>query len=359
MIEVEEAVVDRITEVFHHLLNSRVPPSIDIPDDIPDNEIRQLITYVNRFVGEYGAFGEAMTQMAAGGLDSKPPSGKLTVAQSYKALQSNLRHLTWKTQQIASGKLDQTVDFMGEFSLAFNQMTQQLKDSFDAIEQRNEKLRVANRIISDERDKSERLLLNILPARVAEELKESGTTQPQSFEAVTVLFSDIVGFTRMSSGLSPQTLIADLNEMFTRFDEIVDTHGCERIKTIGDAYLAVCGMPVPDDRHAEKMAEAAVDILRYMEDRNRQGDRQWQIRIGMHSGRLVGGVVGVKKYIYDVFGDTINTASRMETLSEPMRINVSEVTRNLLGAKYRYEDRAPVDVKGKGMMKMFFLDPDL
>jgi len=349
VITVDEGLVDTITEAVYRLLRGEAPDPIAIPADLPDNEIRQLITYVNRFLTDYAPLSEAMRRISEGDLEAPAPPGGNAVAQAYKALQSNLRHLTWKTQRIAAGGLDETVDFMGEFSEAFNRMTQQLKDSFEAIENKN-------RVIQEEKEKSERLLLNILPAKVAEELKETGRSEPQSFEDVTVFFSDVVDFTRLSSCMRPRDLIDELNTIFTRFDEIMDAHGCERIKSIGDAYLAVCGMPEPDPRHARTMVQSAVDVLGFMRDRNRDRNGGWRIRIGLHSGRLVGGIVGVKKYIYDVFGDTINTASRMETCSEPMRINVSETTYRLVKDDFRFVEREPIEVKGKGEMRMYFVD---
>jgi class 3 adenylate cyclase len=211
-------------------------------------------------------------------------------------------------------------------------------------------------IIEKERDRSEKLLLNILPVRVANDLKEKGRTEPQIFCDVTVFFSDIVGFTRQSSKFAPQHLIDELNELFTAFDLIIEENKCERIKTIGDAYLAVCGMPAPDPDHASRMMNASIGIINYLEERNKKSEVKWQVRIGLHSGEVVGGVVGIKKYIYDVFGDTINTASRMESNSEPMQINVSEATYNILKDKYRFLEREPYEVKGKGKMKMFFLE---
>jgi class 3 adenylate cyclase len=279
----------------------------------------------------------------------------MSAIHSYKALQSNLRHLAWKTQLIAEGDLEQEVDFMGDFSVAFNTMTSQLREAFETIAERNETLRLANVAIGEEREKSERLLLNILPAKVAEELKRSGRSEPQMFEEVTVFFSDVVGFASLSSKLSPIEIIDELNTLYTRFDEIIDAHGCERIKTIGDAYLAVCGMPRRDDDHAKSIVSAAAEIMQYIKKGHR-GQRSWKIRVGIHSGPVVGGIVGVKKYIYDVFGDTINIASRMESSSEPMRINVSEATWRLVRDQFTFIDRGINEVKGIGPTKMFFLD---
>jgi class 3 adenylate cyclase len=245
---------------------------------------------------------------------------------------------------------------MGEFSAAFNGMAQQLKTAFETIEQQNRDLAEANRVIKEERDKSDRLLLNILPARVAEDLKQTGKTTPELFENVTVLFSDFAGFTDLSSRLPPAVLIAELNELFTGFDTIVEVHDCERIKTIGDAYLAVCGMPVPDPNHALKVVRTAIRIMQWLEERNAASQIQWRMRVGINSGPVVGSVVGIKKYIYDVFGDTVNTASRMESNSEPMRINVSEATFRHVRQQFRFTERAPLEVKGKGTMNMYFVE---
>jgi adenylate cyclase len=213
-----------------------------------------------------------------------------------------------------------------------------------------------NKIIAEEKEKSEKLLLNTLPVAVVQELKDSGKSEPVGFDNVTVYFSDVVGFTNMSSALDPQKLIGELNDIFTAFDDIMYSNKCERIKTIGDAYMAVSGMPIPDPDHAENMLKSSIKIMQYLNRRNSENELQWRIRIGIHSGKVVGGIVGVRKYLYDVFGDTINTASRMESNSEPMRINVSELSYHLLKDKYSFVPRQALEVKGKGIMNMYFLD---
>lgn len=207
-----------------------------------------------------------------------------------------------------------------------------------------------------ERKKSETLLLNILPKKVAADLKRSGKTLPEKFESCTVYFSDIVSFTTTSEHLDPVFLISELNDIFTRFDAVMDKYGCERIKTIGDAYMAVCGVPVPVEDHAERMVKAAKEILILLNDRNEQNEIKWRIRIGINTGQIVAGVVGVKKYIYDVFGDTINTASRMESNSEPMRINISKNTYEIVKGEFDTTARTPIEVKGKGLQEMYFIE---
>lgn len=217
------------------------------------------------------------------------------------------------------------------------------------------KLRAAQRAVEIEREKSEKLLLNILPSRVAEELKETGKSTPQCFSDVTILFSDLVHFTEQTVRLDPETLLGELNDIFSAFDAIMAERGCERIKTIGDAYFAACGIPERRDDHAVRMAEAARDMVRWLAKRNTERPVKWEMRVGLHSGSAIAGIVGTNKYIYDVFGDAVNTASRMESHSEPMRVNVSEATACLLSGKIPVEVRGEIEVKGKGLMKMYFL----
>jgi len=223
------------------------------------------------------------------------------------------------------------------------------------------RMKRANKIIGIERDKNEQLLLNTLPIKVVNDLKVNGRSDPQKFKEVTVCFADIVGFTQISSKLDPKALISELNDIYTAFDEIMIKYDCERIKTMGDAYLAVCGMPQKNEKHAEMMLRSAVEIIEHIKERNEHSKIEWKLRLGMHSGQVVGGIVGVKKYIYDVFGDTINTASRMESYSEPMHVNLSEQTYHIVKdsefvneKNITFEKRMPVEVKGKGLMHMYF-----
>ncbi len=221
-----------------------------------------------------------------------------------------------------------------------------------------------NRTIHAEKEKNEQLLLNTLPAKVVHDLLDRGKSEPERFSNVTVMFIDIVDFTRHTASMDPKALIDELNEIYTVFDEITEKHNCERIKTIGDAYMAVSGMPHPDKNNAENMLLAAFEIRQYISERNTTNSRMWEVRIGLHSGKVVGGIIGIKKYIYDVFGDTINTASRMQACSEPMKINISESTKQLLekgrlafDGKIRFTDRPPQEVKGKGLMHMYYAEP--
>lgn len=223
------------------------------------------------------------------------------------------------------------------------------------LETRNRQLKTCNRQIRNANRKAEGLLLNILPARVARDLEDKGTTVPQRFDSVTVLFSDIVNFTRTSSTMKPAELIQELNDLFTAFDSIMADHGCERIKTIGDAYLAVSGMHSAKSTHTRRMLQSSLEMIEFLKNRNCHSKHEWCIRVGIHSGPIVGGVVGIEKYIYDVFGDTINTASRMESNSKPMHINVSRDVYLLARRHFSFTPRKPRKVKGKGAMQMYFL----
>ena len=355
MLTVDAKYLDKLTEAVYCLSKGRPVAQIALPPEYPDDELRQLVDYFNRFVASYDGFSAGMDCIARGELDFDLPRGGLAALQQLKTLQASLRHLTWKTQQIAAGDFAQQVDLMGDFSTAFNSMTGQLKEAFARIERQNEQLKEAFAEIKREKDKSDRLLLNILPVRVANDLKTTGKTMPQTFDNVTVAFADIVGFTDRSAQLDPKTLIDELNEIFTGFDMIIESHDCERIKTIGDAYLAVSGMNGGIGRHAENIVDAALELLRFLDRRNAASPFRWEIRVGVHTGKVVGGVVGIKKYIYDVFGDTINTACRMEQNSEPMKINLSESTCVLIRDKYTLIERGELNVKGKGDMKMYFV----
>ncbi len=213
-----------------------------------------------------------------------------------------------------------------------------------------------NRLLSIERGKSETLLLNILPSEVAEELKEHGAAKAKFFETVTVMFTDFVGFTQAGERMSPQVLVDELHSCFKVFDEIMARHNIEKIKTVGDAYLAVAGLPVTNQSHAENMVSAALEIREFMLARRaKNGDSTFEIRIGIHTGRVVAGIVGVKKFAYDIWGDTVNTAARMEQSSEPGKINISETTHDLVKNKFTCLYRGKIEAKHKGMIDMYFV----
>lgn len=214
----------------------------------------------------------------------------------------------------------------------------------------------SNSVISLEKKKSDDLLRNILPNEVAAELKEKGEALARHYDAVTVLFTDFVDFTVISESRSPQQLVNELHDCFKKFDEIMEKHGLEKIKTIGDAYMAVSGLPLPDAQHARKAALAALDIQQYTKQRQRLQPGGFDIRIGLSSGPVVAGIVGVKKFAYDIWGDTVNTASRMESSSEAGKINISGTTYALLKNEFTCAYRGKIPAKNKGEIDMYFLE---
>ncbi|MDQ5977777.1 MAG: hypothetical protein QG602_749, partial [Verrucomicrobiota bacterium] len=206
-----------------------------------------------------------------------------------------------------------------------------------------------------ERAKSERLLLNVLPKAIAERLKAGQRTIVDSFIESTVLFADIVGFTRISSKQSPQRTVQLLNEFFSSFDRIAEQMELEKIKTIGDAYMLVSGVPVIRPDHAEACAAAAIEMLEAVRQFNRRHQVDWSIRIGMNSGPVVAGIIGTRKFAYDLWGDTVNIASRMESHGQPGHIQVSVATRNLLEGKYLFEPVGVIPIKNSQPMPTFLL----
>ena len=206
-----------------------------------------------------------------------------------------------------------------------------------------------------EQKKSDDLLHNILPVNVAKDLKETGRTMPQRHKNVTILFTDFKGFTELVASISEITLVSELNDIFGRFDEIVEEAGVEKIETIGDAYVAACGLEEEITEYAINCITAAQQMLYYLEERNRKHEIKWRMRVGIHSGPIVAGVVGKKKFRYDLFGDTINTASRMESSGEPGKINISEPTFQLVKNDIDCEYRGRIHAKGKGEMEMYFV----
>jgi len=208
-----------------------------------------------------------------------------------------------------------------------------------------------------EKKKSDDLLLNILPEEIAAELKEKGSTKAKQFDNVTVLFTDFAGFTKISEQLTPQQLVDELDACFKAFDGIMDKYGIEKIKTVGDAYLAACGLPAYHEWHAERVVDAAREIILFMQRRRSEmGDRTFRVRIGIHSGSVVAGIVGVKKFAYDIWGDTVNTAARMEQNSEPGKINLSETTYGLVKDRFDCTYRGEIAAKHKGALKMYFVN---
>ena len=220
-----------------------------------------------------------------------------------------------------------------------------------------------NRLLDRQNAKIESLLSNMLPAEVAKELQRDGQATPRYYESVSVLFSDFKNFTQMADALSPQAVVHELNTCFIAFDDIIEKYGLEKIKTIGDAYMCAGGIPSEDDSHPIKMIKASLEIKEYIKARNEAkketGDLPWELRIGIHTGQVVAGVVGRKKYAYDIWGSTVNTASRMESNGEPGRVNISAVTYELVKDHYECTYRGKILAKNVGEIDMYFVESEI
>lgn len=210
-----------------------------------------------------------------------------------------------------------------------------------------------------EKDKSEKLLLNVLPIETSYELKEYGHVKPRSYDLVTILFTDFKGFTKIAEKLSPEELVHELDICFTKFDEIIEKYNLEKLKTIGDSYMCAGGIPKPNDSHAKDCLLAAIEIQEYMkklkQDKISKGLDYWELRLGIHTGPLVAGVIGQKKFAYDVWGDTVNLASRMESSGDAGKINLSASTYQLTIDDFIFEYRGKISAKNKGEIDMYFL----
>jgi len=240
-------------------------------------------------------------------------------------------------------------DELGEVMMAFNES---FRRNCQEISQRKQ----AEQILQAEQERSERLLLNVLPAPIAAELKRNPKAIASAFSDVTILFADIVGFTEMSAKMQPEALVKVLNHIFSRFDEVTECYGLEKIKTIGDNYMVAGGLPLPNPDHATKIAHMALRMQQIVADFCAETEHCFQLRIGINTGPVVAGVIGTKKFIYDLWGDAVNMASRMESHGLPGRIQVTQTTCDRLADQFILSERGYISVKGKGEMVTYWLE---
>lgn len=222
-------------------------------------------------------------------------------------------------------------------------------DSYSRLAEKN------LRALEQEKARVERLLLNVMPRAVLQEMRDFGTVSPQRFDAATVLMLDFADFSEMAIVRDPAALVAELNDIFSAFDRISEMFGCERIKTNGDSYMAVSGMPEVAADHVANVARASLRMRGYLERRNRSNTNKWRCRIGIASGPLVGSIVGVNKYVYDIFGPAVNLAARLERVAAPMQIMVSGDAVDQLGADFTCEPRRVCELKGFGAQQVYEL----
>ena len=241
-------------------------------------------------------------------------------------------------------------------SKANSRLVEDLQQANEGLE---EKVRLRTKELTREKERTHQLLLNILPQEVAAELMRRGKVRPRRHDEVTILFLDIVDFTQLTERIEAEDLVEELDYYYKIFDTIFGKHGVEKIKTIGDAYLAVAGVPTGSRHHARHMIEAAMEVLSFLKAEDRQRSRSarpsFQVRIGVHSGSVITGVVGHTKFAYDVWGDDVNVASRIEANGRPGQINVSQSTYQLTKDHFDYEYRGKIEAKHKGELDMYFL----
>jgi class 3 adenylate cyclase len=332
-----------------------------IVDDLPDN-LRLLSTILTQKGYEVG---KALNgKMALRSVQAAPPDLILLdinmpnmsgyeVCQQLKADER-----TAQIPVIFISALDDVLDKVQAFTLgAVDYITKPFQDEeVLARVQTHLNIQSLQNALRQEQEKSERLLLNTLPVAIVDELKQTSTVAPIQFEEATFLFADIASFTSNSSSMSPADVVSLLNQVFSAFDQLIVQHGVEKIRTIGDSYFVAGGVPITRDDHAEAIAQMAIDMQKVVARYHWPNGEPLRLRIGINTGGpVVGAVIGFKKFAYDVWGDAVNTASRMESQGQPGRIHVTAATYERLKDKYEFEQRGAIAVKGKGEMTTYWL----
>jgi adenylate cyclase len=271
-----------------------------------------------------------------------------------------IRLLSLAVQQLEQGKFAEIQSIRGVRELnqlvtAFNQMAsilhQREKEKETALTDLGEKATA----LEKEKGRTEKLLLNVLPVAIADRLQRGEKVEAETFPEVTVLFADVVGFTKLAAELGPRSVTNLLNELFEIFDELAEKYKLEKIKTIGDCYMAVAGVPDRSPTHAQQMADFSLEALSILKSQNQKLSRNLQIRIGMHSGTVAAGIIGRKKFAYDLWGDVVNVTNRLEGTAEPMKIHVSESVHARLEDSYIFEDRGEVELRNRGKLRTYYL----
>ncbi len=290
-------------------------------------------------------------------------SGGIAILIAYRLSQyltNRLGDLILGAAVIGIGRLHNRIkvephDELGNLAHAFNSMADNLDHARNDLTRANVELERRHEQVERQRQMSESLLLNILPEQIAHELRENEMVEPKYFEDVTILFTDFVGFTLSTETMAAEKLVSHLNDYFTAFDKITTRYGIEKMKTIGDSYMSVSGMPSRNPAHPVDMVLAAFEMLRAVEELGRrEGAPGWKVRIGIHTGPVIAGVVGTKKFAFDVWGDSVNYSSRMESSGAPNRINLSARTHSRVKDFFACEHRGKVATKDKREMEMFF-----
>ena len=369
--------------------------AIDILAELGDTYgIADYLNYMSSILLEQGQYASALSYSLQGlelaedlGLKEQISDSNLKISQIYEAMGDTIssysyfkEHVAYKDSLTNITSVQKMADIRTDFEVSQKQLevdllNQQRKTQniitwatgialflltivVIGVLRRSMYINRTNRIIEVEKNRSEMLLLNILPADTAQELKEKGKVKAKRFDSVSVMFTDFQGFTLKSQGFSPEKLVTSVDYYFSEFDKIIGKYGLEKIKTIGDSYMCAGGLPFPSEDHPQKIIEAAREILNFMETARAKDDpdiADFDIRIGINTGPVVAGVVGTKKFAYDIWGDAVNVASRMESMSEPGRINISENTYAMIKEEADCEYRGEIEVKNRGKLKMYFI----
>jgi len=306
---------------------------------------------------EQTASGTVLIALGILAILSLPVSISLFLAWNFSKINKDLTGKLHEVQVLSEQALEQEQEKKRLLEGQKERLEQEVALRTTEVVAQKEKIERQHGELVKEKKKTDDLLLNILPEEVAAELKEKGYSDARLYSDVTVLFTDFVDFTKAGETLNAKELVDELHNCFKKFDEIISKYNIEKIKTIGDAYLAVSGLPLHDDHHATNVAGAALEIIEFMTARKQQlKERTFDVRIGIHSGSVVAGIVGVKKFAYDIWGDTVNTAARMEQNSVAGKVNISQATFDLVKERFDCTYRGEIKAKNKGEMAMYFID---
>ena len=380
----------------HKIAKAYMNEAIEILSGLGDTYgIADYLNHMSNIYLEQGEYASALSYSFQGlklandlGLKEQLSDGNLKISQIYEAMGDTIAsykyfklHVAYKDSLTNIASVQRMADIRTDFEVSQKQLEVDLLNQQRRTQsiitwatgialfllsivvlgvlRRYKYINKTNKIIEEEKNRSDLLLLNILPSETAQELKEKGKVKAKRFESVTVLFTDFQGFTILSQDFSPEKLVASVDYYFSEFDKIIGKYGLEKIKTIGDSYMCAGGLPFPSEDHPQKVIEAALEIRNFMEASKEKNDPEiahFETRLGIHTGPVVAGVVGTKKFAYDIWGDTVNVAARMESNSKPGKINVSESTYSLVKERYNYTYRGKIDVKNRGSMNMYYVN---
>ncbi len=350
-----------MTEHRHHLpandAGTAALQALDLPVALADAATGTILLENARFFQVFPSTGEVPEALATRlpFLDPETfrerlASGRTVTVETEVAVGARTRIIALDLRQIEHG--ERPAWLLQGRDLTKQKEAEYMLDSYAKLAEKNA------RELTREKERVEKLLLNIMPKTVYQELREFGTTTPHKFDQASILMLDFVGFTEMAVARDPATTIAELNDIFMALDRIAELFGCERIKTIGDAYLAVSGIPDSNPDHPQNIAKLALRARRYLERRNQAHPTAWRCRIGIHTGPVIGSLVGLQKYVYDVFGPAVNMAARLEQEALPMQILTCAATAGLIGDDFRFSEVGERELKGFGTKRIMALEAE-